>query len=614
MPFLTQGPEGEQVPYGAGKTNWKFIGIVLVLAVILGGGIWWCVERQKNETAGWQTHKNQEYGFEIKYPSAFLEKGEFSCKIPVSGGEIVADDQAIRFYHTFYFEICFDPDCEDKIESDMDIGFEICRVEGEYKKIAEGFYDVWKGESREIPPHPIIIAGQNGMGMEGLIGKRAYQRANHYFLEKDENTAIVLRFYYHEMEFRPELKTAEENILFDQQKEIFNQMLSTFRFIETSKRAVEAEEEIKEETEKDESLEEKAEDPTEEEVIERHIKVLYPNGGEEFTAGESLIISWEAENVEKIDIILSEKRNDRAIYLPPQRYIARDFILTRENQYQWVIPEDLPSSKYALSISSGDGRSRTGDSSEDYFTISGTLSIQDKEVMLKQLIVGGEFDLSGNNILFSETSQAICQTETLYLYKIFKGPFTAPHNQEYIFVLGFVGHKYQSFFLGIFDKDKNLVSSPININKLHESTFYYEHFLNDIEAYFCQDINHIFVYGGGCPTGGWCSMRANLYRFENGEFQVFQNINKTVGDMKGISEGTDLFWFEREGLFDTLHLEIEKDKILVYEWGIVDEDFDCVAPDCIYMYEGGHGYKVIMEYFTTLFWDENECKFIEKAE
>lgn len=39
MPFLTQGPEGEQAPYGVNKTNWKYILIVLILAVIVGGGI-----------------------------------------------------------------------------------------------------------------------------------------------------------------------------------------------------------------------------------------------------------------------------------------------------------------------------------------------------------------------------------------------------------------------------------------------------------------------------------------------------------------------------------------------------------------------------------------------
>jgi len=42
MPFIAQGPEGEQAPYRARKTNWKFLLIIIILAAIVGGGAFYC--------------------------------------------------------------------------------------------------------------------------------------------------------------------------------------------------------------------------------------------------------------------------------------------------------------------------------------------------------------------------------------------------------------------------------------------------------------------------------------------------------------------------------------------------------------------------------------------
>ncbi|HDZ54838.1 MAG TPA: hypothetical protein ENI19_00535 [Candidatus Nealsonbacteria bacterium] len=90
MPFITQG-----------KTNLTYILIVVVLAVIVGGGILgyyysWIKELEvklaelelklpevkppEDETVNWKTYKNDEYGFEIKYPSDFTFQ-EFDAEL-----------------------------------------------------------------------------------------------------------------------------------------------------------------------------------------------------------------------------------------------------------------------------------------------------------------------------------------------------------------------------------------------------------------------------------------------------------------------------------------------------------------------------------------------------
>ncbi len=81
MPFITQG-----------KTNWKFILIVVILAVIVGGGIWWWQKNMpqpeaitilpQDETTNWRTYFNENLSFSFKYPTNWIIKEDTLPDIP----------------------------------------------------------------------------------------------------------------------------------------------------------------------------------------------------------------------------------------------------------------------------------------------------------------------------------------------------------------------------------------------------------------------------------------------------------------------------------------------------------------------------------------------------
>ncbi len=65
------------------NTNWKYLLIVVVLAFLVGGGIliyqyWWLPKTEIpvstlifDKTANWKTYRNEDHVFEIKYPPDF---------------------------------------------------------------------------------------------------------------------------------------------------------------------------------------------------------------------------------------------------------------------------------------------------------------------------------------------------------------------------------------------------------------------------------------------------------------------------------------------------------------------------------------------------------------
>jgi hypothetical protein len=196
------------------KTNWKYILIIVILALIVAGETLYLARQEvkipeiklpqkpKEETANWKTYRNEEYGFEMKCP------GEWKV-------EFTEDSQVLL---TCSIESEFDEERKILLVDQLSV-----RINFPQEWSVEPIGDGKEIVIRSIKFRPVIFPWNSGyVIMGGFCGGQKFEQLNPYVPSCEHSSHYQFFLFCH----RKKWKDMTECDSF------FNQMLSTFRFLE----------------------------------------------------------------------------------------------------------------------------------------------------------------------------------------------------------------------------------------------------------------------------------------------------------------------------------------------------------------------------------------------
>ncbi len=314
--------------------------ILLILIILAGGGFFaWqyfvaSEEEMKDETADWQTYRNEKYNIEFQYPDSWIldDKEALSVDLPdqtrnfiqinVSNGVRGQEDESMS-------------PCQPGVAS---VVYQVGKLRDSQQSFEEfvnfQIENPERGLSLEVKPKLIstMVGGHNALKIEETVDNCD---AEFYYIEQSLDSYTTISFI------------VDEN----DDKLVINQLLSTFRFEEAGKV----------------------------EIKEPHIKIISPNGGEKWKVGRNYSIKvFCSKGVEDyVTVALLDKRGGFFESCLDgsglDSCIIGDFYCKADQTIEsdWSIPQHIKLGENVFKIVASTGMApRYMDGSDNYFSIS----------------------------------------------------------------------------------------------------------------------------------------------------------------------------------------------------------------------------------------------------